>query len=135
MYSSTGILRYSQNPYKLVVEADQGIADFYRSLIPFKTNKPLYPAHISVVRKEEPVNVDLWGKHEGVEINFYYSGEIIFGQVYVWLNVFCTTLEGVRVELVLPSVSKYTKPPEGFFDCFHLTVANFKGFENEEIRK
>jgi hypothetical protein len=132
LFSSVGVLRYSVSEpgsYKLVVEADQGISDFYRSLIPkwITTNRQLYGAHISVVRKEVPPLVDNWAKHDGTEVEFCYSPTIHRGTVYWWLNCFCQRLEHIRTELGLAVDSIYTRPPEGFAKCFHLTLANTKG--------
>ena len=144
LHESTGILRYfspvapgtpetqhTKGPtqfHKLIVEIDPNIAAFYRSLIPkwHDWNVPLYPSHISVVRKEEIPNLDLWGKHEGEEVKFLYSPIVQMGKVYFWLNVFCKRLEEIRVELGLPVSSPYTRPPEGFQKCFHTTIANNK---------
>lgn len=127
LHKSNGILRY--HPNKLIVEVDQGINDYYRKLIPkwIKTNKQMYAAHISVVRKEIPPNMQYWGKYDGDEVEFYYENIIRFGTVYCWLNVFSTRLEEIRLELGLPVSSMYTLPPEGFAKCFHTTIGNFKG--------
>lgn len=130
LYESKGVLRYGEADYghKLVVEVEQAIADYYRSLIPkYKTaNRQRYGAHISVVRKETPVNLDAWGRREGQEVTFWYEPVIREGTVYWWLNVFCTELEEVRTELGLEVSSPYTVPPEGFFKCFHMTIGNKK---------
>ena len=117
-----------QNSYKLIVEADQGISDFYRALIPkyYYAKPQKYPAHISVVRKEVPVNLENWGKYEGEKIEFFYQSYIHIGTVYFWLNVFCCRLEEIRLELGLPVDSPYTLPPEGFNKCYHMTIGNKK---------
>jgi hypothetical protein len=132
LFESVGVLRYTikeEYGYRLVLEVDQGISDFYRALIPkwIKTNKQMYRAHISVVRYEVPPNLDAWGKYEGEEVKFLYSNYINNGTVYWWLNAFCTRLEEIRVELGLPVSSQYTLPPEGFTKCFHMTIGNNKG--------
>ena len=56
MFSSSGILRYSTDPIKLSVEVDQDILRYYYSLLPkfIKINRPMYQAHISVVRNINP---------------------------------------------------------------------------------
>jgi hypothetical protein len=86
----------------------------------------MYPAHISVVRKEVPPVLSAWEKYQNEPINFNYSPEIHFGSVYIWLNVFSTELEAIRRELGLPVSSQYTLPPEGFVKCFHCSIGNFK---------
>ena len=110
------------------MECDQAIMDYYRDLLPFwkKPNPQRYGAHVSVVRREVPVNLEAWGRHEGERIEFDYTGEVFFGRVYCWLNVFCVRLEEVRVELGLPVRSEYTIPPDGFTKCFHMTLGNYK---------
>ena len=128
LFRSVGILRYSQTGVNLRVEVDQGIADYYRSLIPksIKPNRQAYPAHISVVRKETVPRMDLWRKYEGEELEFHYSPMIHSGTVYCWLNCFSTKLEEIRLELGLPVSSEYTRPPEGYVKCFHCTLGNYK---------
>ena len=131
IYPSTGILHYSRGKhggYRLVLDADQQIVEYYRVLIPpyICVNPQRYSAHVSVVRNEIPVNLDAWSKYQGHSINFFYSPIVHFGQVYCWLNVFSQQLEEIRLELGLPVSSEYTLPPEGFTKCFHMTIGNFK---------
>ena len=110
LYQSTGVLRYYPN--KLIVEIDQGISDLYRKLIPkwIKTNCQMYPAHISVVRKETPPNMQYWDKYEGVEIDFWYENIIRFSETYFLLNVFCNKLEDIITDLGIPVSSIYSLP-------------------------
>lgn len=129
LYEASGVLRY-RSKSSLVLEVQQQLADYYRSLIPkyLPTNRPRWPAHITIVREEKefPVFLEHWGKYEGESIRYWYSPEIHQGKVYYWLNTFCIRLEEIRIELGLPCVSQYTLPPEGFRKCFHMTVANCK---------
>lgn len=131
LFNFSGILHYSivDIGYKLVVEVDQQLADYYFKLIPkYKNvNRQKYPAHISLVRYETPVNLNKWGCDEGKSVVFCYDNEIKNGKVYYWLNVFSRQLEGIRMDLGLPIHSQYTLPPEGFTKCFHMTIANTKG--------
>lgn len=126
LYQSKGVLRYYNT--KLILEADQGIVEYYRAMLPrsFRTNRQLYPAHISVVRKETP-EMGSWRLYEGEEVEFSYDNEIKFGEVYVWLNAFSTRLEEIRRELKLP-VEPWGDlvPPAGFNKFFHITLGNFK---------
>lgn len=126
LFTSTGTLRYGFT--NLVLDVDQGIVDFYRAMLPksVRTNRQMYPAHISVVRKETPPNMDLWGKYAGEEIEFSYSNEIQSGNLYYWLNCWCKRLEDIRVELGLPVDSPWTRPPDGFAKTFHMTLGNIK---------
>ena len=132
LFESVGILRYSIKAgygYRLVVEIDPDIADYYWKLIPLwkgKPNKQMYKPHISVVRNEVPGNLAAWGKYDGQEVKFLYSNHVYQGTLYWWLNAFCVRLEEIRTELGLPVSSPYTLPPEGFTKCFHITIGNSK---------
>jgi hypothetical protein len=127
LFQSVGRLNYATN--KLVVEADQGISDFYRSLIPkyHRVQRQFYPAHISVVRKELPPKMQFWREHQDEQIEFAYEPYQQNDETYWWLNVFCVRLEEIRLELGLPVSSPYTLPPSGFAKCFHMTIGNTKG--------
>lgn len=129
--SSSGPLRYSVQEgygYKLIVEVDPEIARYARWFIPkawgAKTTR--YAPHISVIRYETPVNLDVWGKYEGQKIQFDYQPEARYDDRYVWLRVWSPELIKIRMELGLPA-DKYdvTRPPDGEI-VFHTTVANMK---------
>jgi hypothetical protein len=126
LFTSTGTLRYGNT--NLVLDVDQGIVDFYRAMLPksIRTNRQMYNAHISVVRKEVPPNMELWGKYAGEQIEFKYSNVIRNGNLYYWLDVWCERLEQIRLELGLPCDSPYTRPPDGFSKTFHVTIGNIK---------
>ena len=131
LVSATGILHYENMGkfYKLVLNTDQGIADFYRAQVPrwiAQVKPQKYRAHISIVRKEIPRNLDAWGKYEGERVEFLYSRIVQNDDNYWWLNVFCKRFEEIRLELGLPVTSPYTLPPDGFKKCFHLTTGNTK---------
>ena len=126
LYSSTGVIRYGFT--NLVVDIDPEIVRYYRALMPkyIQSNPQMYPAHISVVRKEVPPKMEFWRKYEGEKIEFFYSPIVHQGSVYFWLNVFCSRLEKIRVELGLSISSEYTRPPEGHVHTFHCTIGNSK---------
>ena len=131
MLKSTGILKYGKSfnsGVKLILEVDQGISRFYKSLIPkyYTANPQKHFPHISVVRHEQPPNMEFWGKYQGIYVDFYYSNIIHNGTVYWWLDAFSTHLEEIRVELGLPISSHYTQPPDGFNKVFHITIGNSK---------
>jgi hypothetical protein len=121
-YESIGTLKYGPG-WRLVLEADQGVADFYAALIPLwlPLNRQRYGAHVSVVRREDPVNKELWAKYESCPVAFEYENIVRNDETYYWLNVRCRRLEEVRVELGLP-------PFPWWRNGYHLTVANCKGF-------
>lgn len=126
LFTSFGILHYEDK--KVVALGDQQLSDYYRSLIPkyYYVYPQKYQAHISVVRKEAPTNMALWGKHEGEKVEFRYEPYLYNDERYWWINCFCVRLEEIRRELGLPVSSSYTRPPSGFEKCFHLTVGNTK---------
>jgi len=126
LFKSTGKLHYEDN--KLVVETDRELARYYFSLVPkyVKLNPQRYAPHISVVRKEVPAKMEHWKKYEGESVEFLYEPHVFHGDVYYWLNTFSTRLEEIRLELGLPVSSEYTRPPGGFFKCFHMTIGNTK---------
>lgn len=129
LYEAKGVLRYSEN-FRLVVEVDEELSNYYRSLIP--KWKPIqrqkYTPHVTVVRGrgDRPPNPEHWEKYQDEEIKFLYSPDVQEGSVYYWLNVFSTRLEEIRGELGLPIHDEYTQPPEGFVKCFHMTLGNKK---------
>lgn len=133
MLTSSGTLHYDNRRQdfghqKLVLSADQALSDLYRALCPkyLRLNPQRYPAHVSVVRKEIPPQMEYWNKYEGEEIEFFYQPYVHGGTIYYWLNIFCTRLEEIRAELGLEVSSSFTRPPDGFVKCFHLTLGNIK---------
>lgn len=126
MFSSVGILKYSSNPFKLIVSVDQELSDFYRKLIPPTINvrKPMYSAHISLVREESP-KLEYWNKYQDQNIVFNYESFIYNDPIYFWLKVECKQLEKIREELGLNRVSPITKSPDNQHD-FHITIGNLK---------
>jgi hypothetical protein len=121
MYKSVGILEYGPGTNRIVLNVDQGIADFYRSLIPkaWPKNPQRYMAHISVVRKITPPDLRAWGKYSGEHIEFEYEPEIIWDEKYYWLSAYCPRLCDIRVELGL-------EPMPPWRNKLHITVANRK---------
>jgi hypothetical protein len=127
MYKTTGVLIYSDNPYKLIVQVDDEIGNYYRSLIPkyFNVKKGAYSSHISVIRNETPINLKYWAKYHGQEIPYEYDSYIYNGTVYYWLNAYSKDLEDIRIELGLENTSIYTRSPDE--KCrFHITLGNIK---------
>ncbi len=126
-FKSSGVLCYSENPIKLIVAIDPGIASFYRSLIPkyLHVNKPMYEAHISVVRNAVPPHMQAWSKYQGAEVDFEYETFIYNDELYYWLNVYSYRLEDIRLELGLKPWGDVTKSPDGRHK-FHITLGNLK---------
>jgi len=132
MLTATGTLRYTncEDGLRLTVEVDPDFAAFYRALMPgyLLAQKPRWPPHITVVRagKDLPTHLEHWGKYEGKEVTLNYDPEIRIDKTYYWVNVWCEFLTAVREELGLPPKSRWTLPPSGGHQCFHLTIANKK---------
>lgn len=119
--------QFKDGLYRLTVEVDAAIVDYYRSLLPktVRLNKQKYEPHISVVRETAVPNLSLWGSYEGVEITFEYSVIVRNDDTYYWLEVYNNFLGAIREELGLDRVCWYTRPPDGA-DCFHITIGNQK---------
>jgi len=131
MFVSSGILRYSyEDGYKLIVEVDYDLANYYYSLIPkyYRVQKPRYKPHITVVRvkHEMPTQLKYWGKYDGDTLIFRYDGSVHYDNDYYWLSVWSSELEKIRRELGLSDTSRIMKPPTGFKKNFHCTIANTK---------
>lgn len=130
IHSSLGRLQYFVEPivgHKVILLADQGISNLYRNLIPryLHVRPQMYPAHVSVVRKETPAYLEPWGRHADKSIEFEYESWVYNDHKYYWLNVFCPRLEEIRRELGLPLCSGITRSPDGKHK-FHMTIGNTK---------
>jgi hypothetical protein len=124
LFSSTGTLTYGPG-IRIALNADQGIVDYYRNLLPkwIRTNPQKHQAHVSVVRWETPLYTDVWGIYEGERIKFFYDVEVKNDTTYYWLNVQCERLKEIRVELGLA-------PYPWWRNSYHLTIGNCKGFDD-----
>lgn len=128
LHESTGVLRYGDN-WRLVLEIEQELADYYRSLIPryYGVVRPGYRAHVTVVRpeKEIPPDHSCWGQYEGLVVPFQYSSEIRTCETkrFFWLDVYCRQLELIRLELGLSVRRMFNDPTLGCWKCFHCTIA------------
>lgn len=129
LIETTGTLEYSESDVgpKLIVNVDQEIVSFARSLVPkyLKLNPQRYPAHISVIRHEVPTLMEHWNKHQGKNVSFLYSPCVQNGQVYYWLDAYSEELKAIRQELGLTVSSHLTRPPNGK-ECYHITIGNVK---------
>jgi hypothetical protein len=127
MFYSTGTLAYSDNPYKLILEVDQGLSDYYRSLIPkfIKINKQMFAPHISVIRNENITNFSFWNRHQGQIVIFEYENYIYNDELYYWLGAYSKQLEQIRLELGLTPTSFITESPDSGHK-FHITLGNLK---------
>lgn len=124
-FKATGKIVYdpvagkAQNPWWVIVECPKDIIEYYQHWITkeegIKLNKPLFGAHISVVRGEEPPEDcrDLWRKMQEQEVEFTYAHEVETDGEYYWLRVECEELNQLRKELGLSEHVQFG---------FHLTI-------------
>jgi hypothetical protein len=130
LYDSKAVVRYGPG-LKVFAEIDQGISNFYRSLIPkyYNVKSQRYKAHITIVRlqKENPIHLDLWGKHEGRIIHFMYEPLIQMDGKYFWINAYSEEIGQIRQELGLPKFRDDTAFGGKKHNQYHITIANTKG--------
>jgi len=134
MFKSSGLLTYYT--YTVQLDVDPEIARYCRSFIPkyVSYNLPMYPPHISVVRKALPLHIEdwnvlakkNWGKHNGETIDFCYDNELFTSEKYIWINCFSKRLDRVRTELGLENKTWGFVLPKGYKHVFHVTIGNFK---------
>lgn len=131
MFKATGQLIYDPKSqiatrkgfqsWWMILDAHQSIPYYYRYWIKrelgHQLNAPVWRSHITVCRGEQPKKQWNWKKYEGRKIEFEYSPEIRFSEIYAWVPVFSKDLEEIRVELGL---SPQPRVP------FHWTIGNRK---------
>lgn len=119
MFSSTGTLQYSENPYRLIVSIDPQLAKYYlyqaNKMAHLGLNGQRWAPHISVIRKEVPTNLLFWRQHEGLTVEFEYDPCVKNCATYYWVNVYSKQLEFIRKELGLRDKT-----------LFHFTIGNVK---------
>lgn len=130
-FSSSGILLYSVVEgygHRLILTVPPSIVEYYRALVPkaFGINTTRYEPHISVVRKETPTNMAVWGKYQGSGLYFSYSPIVCWDERYFWLRVNCPQLVEIRKELGLPPTKYGMTEPPVTAPCFHVTIGNVK---------
>lgn len=127
---STGKLVYSPRTHLrsserwLVLQCDDEISRYYRHLYtvayPYlnaerhgKLTRPVWGAHISVIRGEWVPNYKLWKLKDNKIIEFTYNAGVLDNGEYYWLQVSCPELEDLREQYGLSR-----QPQFGF----HLTI-------------
>lgn len=83
-----------------------------------KLARPVWGAHISVIRGERIPNQELWGLAANKIIEFEYELGVIDNGEYYWLKAACPALEEIREKYGL-----YKEPRFGF----HLTIGRKTG--------
>lgn len=125
---STGILAYDPQAkgidpraWWLILRTCPDLARYQRRWLKmfhrarFTVQKPAWNSHVSIVRGEDPPNAEAWGRHEGESVEFEYEQVLHTNGVHYWLEVECSRLSELRVELGLSALP--SRP-------FHLTVGN-----------
>lgn len=109
----------------LVMMCDDEISKYYRHLYtkeypPYlnggyslKLTRPVWGAHISVIRGEKIPNMNLWGLAANKVVEFEYEGGVIDNGEYFWLKAKCPYLSEIREKYGL-----WKEPRFGF----HLTI-------------
>lgn len=129
MHDATATVHYGPG-LRAIAIIDQGISDFYRSLIPkhYCVQPQAYRAHITIVRikKEVPLKLEAWEKHEGRKIRFSYDPVIQMDDRYFWLNTYSEEIGDIREELGLPRYRDDTWFGGKRHTSYHITIGNTK---------
>ena len=103
----------------LVMMADDEICKYYSSLFyrefPWygKLNRPIFGAHVSVIRGERIPNHNLWKMDDNKIIEFDYEPGVEDNGEYYWLKVKCKYLEDLREKYGLSRIPRFG---------YHLTI-------------
>lgn len=135
-FSSIGQIIYDPKkgkafePFWALLDCDDELIDYYQwwlNKAGIGINKgSLWGAHITFIRGEEPPNQTLWGKYEGLAIEYRYSNYFRYDNGrHVWLDVYCPTLNEIREELGLKSLRSMS---------LHLTIGRLL-IERENIKR
>jgi hypothetical protein len=126
-----GRYKTATRPWWMIIEVDEEIGRYYRELLSqfskaqYKNLRmPEWGTHISIVRGEEPPNMELWLNWEGKVVHFEYSHDIkqMPFTPYLWLPAKCPDAEAIRLELGLSKEPQYG---------YHLTFARKEKAEED----
>ncbi len=110
-----------------VLMCDEELVKYYSTLFkkqfPWlpKLQRPVWGAHISIIRGEKIINPDFWGLHDKKYFDFDYEPGVISNGEYYWLKVKCDALLDLREIYGLNRELKFG---------LHLTIAR-----SAEIKK
>ena len=129
MFTGYGTVHYYDNEFRLILQVEQDLMEYYRSLIPLylRVNPPRWPAHITVVRPgfDLPGRIRHWEDYEGEKIEFLYDPYLQSGTGYYWINCWSKRLEIIRTELGLENLSRFPVLPFGHRKTFHCTIGKY----------
>ena len=127
LYRTYGTLKYETDGYKVYLEVDKELTNYYRSLIPKYYNivKPSYTPHITLCRTgfEVPTNLNNWKYGEYILFPYRYMPVIREDESFFWLDCFSIHLEHIRRKLGLPVDSRNPPRYTGYRRTFHITIA------------
>lgn len=122
-FVSSGQIKTSFLPTKLIVEVDPELQRYYLNQIPknLRPQKTRYPTHISVIRQDTTIAI---GQFHDQWVDFVYEHEIYEDDKYFWLQVLCPRLKQIRAicGLSATQVGVTYSPDERH--PFHITIAN-----------
>ncbi len=124
--------RIKKEPWWLILKTDEGLVDYYQHWIKQHYDvgfeKTVWGSHISVIRKEEPPNKDLWKKYDGEIVPFTYTNLVYRVHWFFCVNIQSTRLEDIRQELGLSRLPRFG---------FHLTIGrlNKQYLQNANINR
>jgi len=119
MFKSIGKLVYSPRTHLassdrwLVLMTDDAISEYYRNLFyrefPYlgKLTRPVWGAHISIIRGERVPNYELWNLDANKIVEFEYEPGVLDNGEYYWLNVKCNYLCDLREKYGLKREPRY----------------------------
>lgn len=125
MFTSTGILQYDPGQGSKKFEAnwallmcDDELSRYYAwhlkkyGIETYSNDKGLWKTHISVMKGDDVISPEAWGKYEGYEVEFHYNHIVRFDNgKHAWLDIYSEDLSAIREELGFP-----------FKPWYHLTV-------------
>ena len=123
MFTASGKLIYDPKarikpaPWWLILKTDKGLMEYYQHWIKQHYDvgfeKTVWGSHISVIRGDEPLNKEAWGKYNNEVIPFTYTNRIYRVHWFFCVDAYSPRLEEIRAELGLPKLPKYG---------FHITI-------------
>src|SRR3954468_11565251 len=98
METFTSIGRLNYHSKWVLLDADDGISNYYRKLVWYwtlkKTNRPYGGSHVTVINGdfEDCSRSPLWRKYHNELIEFAYDPLMEFDGTYFWMTVECPRL-------------------------------------------
>lgn len=140
VFQHKDVARITYKPYRpglkhkkdwwCVAEVNGDIDAYYRWFVlkryGLKLHKPAWGAHISIIRGEKPFQdkMDLWGKYEGLEVQFEYSCNIRqSGDTTGWDRPDCFWFVDIKSDFLI-DIRKEMNFPYNY--GLHLTIGRMQ---------